>query len=220
MKEKTINTIKVVVALVLLVGIGVGLFFGGRWFIGELDGIFLAEDTEQTDDTNNPSGGDQSSADQSGGDTADPAFYVDTDGYGYRTIDGVTVFFQKVNLADRGINLGCVHKNETISVFHYPEQVVSYGAFVLDVKWSFDSILWNNWNYSRTEASNGAVHERWTMDCPHATEYFYVSYTSVSNCTNPMTVLLDLKANAFDFGTTYGSSNPFVCCTTCLGLVG
>ena len=231
MTEKTLNAIKIAVALLLVAGIGVGLFFGGRWLVDKLDTIFPSDDTTQTDNTQKPGDDTQKPSDTtqtpsdttqtpSGTTQTQQAFYVDADGYGYRTIDGVTVFFKKFNMANDPGVLASKYETcgySTVKFYISPELVIPYGSFLVKLSYSLDTVFWSDFgNYSGIE--DGQSFSYTYAEIPHSeSDEVYLSYTFVTNCANPMAVLNDLKANAFDFGDRpeEGITNPHFQCSGC-----
>lgn len=169
--------------------------------------IFDSLSKDKSSDTSKAAS-DDTTADTSNGGTGitTPARYIDADGYGYQTTAGVTAFFKTLKIPEE-------HKDYHYSVcggkfsvhYEYPT-VKAYGSFVLNVRYSTDGILWNDFPYNDDNYYSdnyfGNEYDDYQYIGKSADVYgidtiVYISYTFVTNCSNPDEVLRDLKNNVF-----------------------
>ena len=190
MSNKTLNAIKIVVALLLVAGVGVGLFFGGRWVVNELDSIFDKDPTVDEDgntklpggDTEKPSDSTQTPSDQT------QSFYIDErTNTGYSTVGNVTYFFKVFDQT--------AYMDKSVFTCGFEP----YGRYDCCMAYSSDGILWNDFG-SYNESSGkyeGQVRVQLLSD------KFYVLYTVKTDCSSPLEVLADLNSNVFDNTLNY-----------------
>ena len=194
MSEKTIVIFKAVIAIVLLVAIGAGLFLGGRWVFQKIDAYNFDKATHNDDGTTKlPTGSDTGSdtGADSGGDTTTkpeettPAFYINEDTQtGYSRLANVTFFFKVITPVDRYVDYyGSVKTCQYFTI--YDNTFGAYGSYDVQPRYSKDGQLWSKFNNS--EFAQIQVIDK-----------LYVSYTTVTDCADPMATLEELNINVFD----------------------
>jgi hypothetical protein len=199
---------KAIIALVLVIVIAFGAIFLALRrddaldnFLGNFFDKFSKDTTADTSkDTSKDTTSDTSN---SGANTTTTVRYIDSDGYGYQTTAGVTAFFKTLKIPTEDKQYETDGKFSVL--YEYPT-VKAYGTFVLNVKWSTDGVLWNDFRYdlanSYPEGWMGGIYDKYNPlgkgdDVYGVDTTVYVSYTFVTNCVNPVEVLRDLKNNVF-----------------------
>ena len=161
---------------------------GNRFMDNIVDNLIGETESETT--------GNESNNNQSG--SAEPVVYVDSNGYGYSTVDGITYFFKKLTVPEEDVDF-MMKEPDYYNIFYDYRNVVSYFSYNVVVSWSYDGIIWND--FSGWVANDDPNYDAAFMGeiAPLSSEYLsvYVSYTYISNCTNPEFVLDDLKLNVF-----------------------
>ena len=131
-------------------------------------------------------------------DSTQPAFYVDSNGYGYSTVDGLTCFFKTLVVPEDHID-SMREEPDHYGVFYRYDRAVSYFAYNVVVRWSYDGVVWNDFNF-RVVNDQPDVEGEWLGEYSRLSSDYhtiYVSYTYIRNCNNPTFVLDDLKLNVF-----------------------
>ena len=158
---------------------------GDRVMNNLVDGFLENQDSETTDNKTDT-------------DSTQSAFYVDSNGYGYSTVDGLTCFFKTLVVPEDHID-AMLEYPDHYGVFYAYHKAVSYFSYNVVVRWSYDGIIWNDFQ-SRVVNDQPDVEGEWLGEYSRLSSDYhtiYVSYTYIRNCDNPTFVLDDLKLNVF-----------------------
>lgn len=223
MKKGTIEIIKVLVAVVLIAGIGVGLFFGVRWTIDKIGDIFASDPTVDGNgltklptgnETEPPTGNETEPPSDSGNSTQKPeestlTFYINSEtNCGYSTVGNVTFFFKEMKpetvfVESLGTAKECSYMTFYINNPYEDNSINSYGKYDLNIRYSYDGQLWAKplpHFYGGDYDSNQI----------HVFPKCYVSYTEVTDCEDPLSVLEDLTINVFTMPNMFGYKMEYV----------
>lgn len=116
------------------------------------------------------------------------AFYLDDEGYGYRTIADVTYFFKKIE-----------NTTGTDSILTFTaEGMKPYGGYVVNLCYSRDGLIWTRCSDEYQDYSTGTESQHvFQKSIGSVGSVIYLSYCCVSNCDDPIETLTDLKNNVF-----------------------
>lgn len=133
----------------------------------------------------------------------EPELYINSSGYGYYTENGTTTFFETLSVpADDYEWMVSYGDPDFYHVQYCYWNVVDYSTFVPNVRFSYDGRVWNDlspvWNDNPAwddlaAEYGGYCGEGATLSVDYDT--IYVSYTTVSNCTNPLETLDELVSH-------------------------